>query len=70
MPKIRVEIEVPTDKYCDSEDTLCPVCMEGFSGKWYCAIFDDDLKIDSDSGYCIRCDKCKQAEVKDEHSNN
>lgn len=70
MPKIRAEIEVPTDKYCDNEDTLCPVCMEGFSGIWYCAIFDDNLEIDSDSGYCIRCNKCKQAEVQDEHSND
>ena len=62
--KIKVELEVPTDKYCDTEDTLCPVCMEGYCNKWFCAIFDEDLEIDSDSGYCIRCDKCKQAEVK------
>ena len=66
MAKIRVEFEVPSDKYCDTEDTLCPVCMEGFSGIWYCAIFDDNLEIDSDSGYCKRCDKCKQAEVQND----
>ena len=64
--KIKVELEVPSDKYCDTEDTLCPVCMEGYWNKWFCAIFDEDLEIDSDSGYCIRCDKCKQAEVKDD----
>lgn len=66
MAKIRVEIEVPTNKYCDCEDTVCPACLEGNWGKWYCAIFDDDLKIDLDSGNCKRCDKCKQSEVKDE----
>lgn len=70
MAKIRVEIEVPTDKYCDCDDALCPVCMEDNQGEWYCAIFGKYLKIDSDSGYCIRCNKCKQAEVQDEHSNN
>lgn len=69
MPKIRVEIEVPTGKYCDYEDTLCSVCMEGNWGKWYCAIFENDLKIDLDNGFCIRCDKCKQAEVLDENQN-
>lgn len=65
MPKIKVEIEVPSDKYCDNEDTFCLACCEDNWGKCYCEIFDEDLEIDSDSGYCIRCDKCKQAEVKD-----
>lgn len=69
MAKIKVEIEVPNDKYCDSEDTLCPVCMEGYWNKWYCAIFDKDLEIDSDSSYCVRCKECKQAEVKDGKEN-
>lgn len=63
MPKIKVEIEVPDDKYCENEDTTCPMCLEGNWGMCYCAIFDDNLEIDSDSGCCIRCDKCKQAEV-------
>ena len=66
MPKIKVEIEVPTDKYCDTEDTVCPACCEDNWGRCYCAIFDDDLKVDSDNNYCIRCDKCKQAEVNDD----
>ena len=33
MPKIKIELEVPSDKYCDYEDTLCPVCMEGNWGE-------------------------------------
>lgn len=69
MAKIKVEIEVPSDKYCDDGDTVCPVCLEGNWGKWYCAIFDNDLKIDLDNGCCIRCDECKQAEVKDNGQN-
>ena len=67
MAKINVEIEVPTDKYCDYEDTVCPVlCMDDNSGKCYCAIFGKYLEIDIVTGCCIRCDKCKQAEVEDE----
>ena len=66
--KIKVEIEVPDGEYCDCNkvDPVCPVCMEGYWNKCYCAIFNEDLEIDYDSGYCIRCDKCKQAEVEDE----
>lgn len=29
MPKIRAEIEVPDDKYCDTIDNVCPMCLEG-----------------------------------------
>ncbi len=63
MAKIKVELEVPDNKYCDYEYTVCPVCLESSWGKYYCALFDNDLEIDYDNGYCIRCDKCKQSEV-------
>lgn len=67
MPKIRAEIEVPDDKYCDTIDNVCPMCLEGNWGGWYCCLFDVDLETDSGNGYypCIRCDKCKQAEVEE-----
>ena len=67
MPKIKVELEVPDRKYCDNEDTTCPMCLAGNWGKWYCALFDTDLDIESgaDYNYCKRCDECKQAEVEE-----
>lgn len=66
MPKIKVEIEVPNDKYCEREDTVCPMCFEGAWGVCRCALFDEDLIFDEDNHhYCIRCDGCKQAEVKE-----
>lgn len=33
MPKIKVEIEVPSDKYCDTIDNVCPMLQEGNWGK-------------------------------------
>lgn len=69
MPKIRAEIEVPDDKYCDTIDNVCPMCLEGNWGGWYCCLFDVDLETDRDSDNryypCIRCDKCEQAEVEE-----
>lgn len=67
MAKIKVEIEVPDDKYCDTIDNVCPMLLEGHCGGWYCCLFDVDLETDSVNRYypCIRCDKCKQAEVKE-----
>ena len=66
MPKIRVEIEVPDSKYCDNEDTTCPMCLESNWDKCYCCLFGSDLEIDEKNHwYCIRCDKCKQAEVEE-----
>lgn len=66
MTKIKVEIEVPTGKYCESEDNVCSMCLEGNWGKYYCCLFNVDLEMDEEnSHYCIRCDECKQAEVKD-----
>ena len=63
MPKIKVEIEVPNGKYCETIDNICPLCFE----EYYCALFDVELENDTKNHYyCIRCDKCKQAEVKDE----
>lgn len=68
MAKIKVEIEVLNDKYCESKDDVCPMCQEGNRGGWYCCLFGVDLEEDCDNGYycCIRCDKCKQAEEKDD----
>lgn len=66
MPKIRVEIDVPDGKYCDNEDTICPMCLERNLSECYCCLFESDLEIDEENQwYCIRCDKCKQAEVKE-----
>ena len=66
MRKIRVEIEVPYGKYCDNEDTICPMCLEGNWGKCYCVLFGSDLEIDEENQwYCIRCNECKQAEVEE-----
>ena len=67
--KIKVELEVPDGEYCDCNkvDPVCPMCLEGNWGICYCALFNVDLEIDEEnSNYCIRCDKCKQAEVEDE----
>lgn len=67
MPKIKVEIEVPSDKYCEREDIVCPMCIEHEWGDFRCVLFDDELKFDKDyHHYCIRCDKCRQAEVKEQ----
>lgn len=64
MPKIKVEIEVPSDKYCERVDNVCPMCYEREWGDFRCVLFDKDLELDEDyHHYCIRCDKCKQAEV-------
>lgn len=46
MPKIKAEIEVPSDKYCENEYTTCPMCLEGNWGMCYCALFGDDLETD------------------------
>ena len=29
MAKIRAEIEVLDDKYCERKDDVCPMCLEG-----------------------------------------
>lgn len=64
MPKIKVEVEIPNSKHCENDDAICPMCHEGDWGEYYCLLFGDELKIDDDNSYyCIRCDKCKQAEV-------
>ena len=65
MTKIKVEIEVPSGKHCDNRlNNICPMCIEGEWGYCYCAVFGNELKIDKENNLCcIRCDKCKQAEV-------
>ena len=66
MAKIRVEVIVPSDKHCEREDIVCPMCLEGNWGTCYCCLFNVDLEMDEEnSHYCIRCDECKQAEVKE-----
>ena len=69
MAKIRVETEVPSDKYCERVDNVCPMCFEHEWGDYRCVLFDNDLKIDDNNHCCIRCDECKQAEVNDEKIN-
>lgn len=67
MAKIRVETEVPSDKYCERVDNVCPMCFEHEWGDFRCVLFDEELELDEDyHHYCIRCEQCKQAEVKDE----
>ena len=66
MPKIKVEIEVPNGEYCETEDNICPMCIECELAVYRCVLFDDELEIDDINDCCIRCDKCKQAEVKEQ----
>lgn len=67
MPKIKIELEIPNDNYCDKTDAICPMCVHSEWGVYRCVLFDDELELDrSNHLYCIRCDKCKQAEVKDD----
>lgn len=68
MPKIKVEIEVPNGNYCDDvDDGYCPLFKRNLWGECFCLLFNRDLETDKENDYsCIRCDKCKQAEVKDE----
>ena len=68
MAKIKVELEVPNGNYCDDvNDVYCPMCERNIWGECYCSLFCDELKTDSENGYyCKRCDKCKQAEVRND----
>ena len=70
MAKIKVEIKVPNCEYCEDENTICPMCIEREWGDFRCALFGRKLEIDYDNHNFIRCDRCKQAEVEDEHSND
>lgn len=71
MPKIKVEIEVPNGNYCDDvDDGYCHMCEGNIWGDFHCRLFDVELKTDKENDYsCIRCDKCKQAEVNDGNQN-
>lgn len=65
MTKIRVELEVPK-KYCDRYDNFCPMLFIGNYGVCCCAAFGNcELEEDRKNGYSIRCEQCKQAEVKE-----
>ncbi len=66
MAKIKVEVEVPNGEYCDKTGDICPMCYEGDWGEYYCLLFGGELEIDDNNYYCIRCDKCKQAEARND----
>ena len=64
MPKINVEIEVPDGEYCED----CIYWKR--DGKSYCYLFNKELKVERfdwtwGEVNIQRCDKCKQADVKD-----
>lgn len=62
MPKIIVELEVPDSKYCDNEDTTCPMCVDdGVTS--YCMLFKYGLE--EENYHCKRLKICKQAEVEE-----
>lgn len=66
MAKIKAEIEVPDGEYCDDGDT-CSLLQTGYFAQCRCLLYGDELEIDKDNWYCCkRCDKCKQAEVKEQ----
>lgn len=56
MPKIRVEIEVPEN---------CKNCMMFDDEYRYCVLFGNYIPLDVHNNIFKRCEKCKQAEVKD-----
>lgn len=60
MPKIRVEIEVPNGEYC----LECEYGKYVASDFAICTLFDSIIKRKQNI-FPKRCDKCKQAEVKD-----
>ena len=65
MPKIRVEVEVPSGEYC--KDCIYWKC----DGKGYCYLFNKELKVERFDWTwgeinIQRCDECKAAEVEDE----
>ena len=72
MPKIKVEIEVPNGNYCDDvNDGFCPLFERNLWGECFCLLFNRKLESDKENDEnCKRCDECKQAEAKDEHSSN
>ena len=66
MPKIKVEIEVPNGEYCLG----CEYVRYVASYFAVCTLFDNAIVLQEQEALPKRCDKCKQAEVKDEHSSN
>lgn len=71
MAKIKVELEVPNGNYCDDvDDGYCPMCKRNIWEEYHCLLFGGELETDKENDYsCIRCEKCKQAEVKDNGQN-
>ena len=62
MPKIKVEIEVPKES--------CTKCQMYDNYNQLCMMFWKFIKYNASEDKDERCDECKQAEVKDEHSSN
>ena len=51
----------------DVDDGYCPMCKRNIWGEYHCFLFGDELETDKENDYsCKRCDKCKQAEVKEQ----
>ena len=64
MPKIKVEIEVPSGEYCKD----CIYWKR--DGNGYCYLFNKELKTERLSKYwedtkVHRCDECKKAEIEE-----
>ena len=57
MAKIRVEFEIPDDG--------CDRCIMFDNEYRFCELFDCYRRIKLDNGNYDRCDKCKQAEIKE-----
>lgn len=67
MPKIRVELEVGSE-FCGN----CPMfqLFPYRDREAFCCLYNIPLTFSPRYFGYVRCDECKQAEVKDEHSSN
>lgn len=61
MPKIRVEIEVPDDKYC----TRCEYFKYIAYDMGVCTLFGSAIPLPASNRRPERCKQCKQAEVEE-----
>ena len=67
MPKIKVELEVGSE-FCDN----CQMfkLFPHRDGEAFCCLYNIPLTFSPRYLGYVRCEECKQAEVKDEHSSN
>ena len=67
MPKIKVELEVGSE-FCDN----CPmfILFPSRDMSAFCSLYNIYLTFSPRYLAYVRCNECKQAEVKDEHSSN